>query len=213
MRLQLDNHAIMQLRFTRKVGVGILLRHSSLSSLLSEEISFRVPIIYRLHPTKKHGLKAADCFKECSGFVDSLATNTGHLLILGDFNIHWDCQRNADTKELVDILRSANLRQHVQERTHRHGHILDLVISCDDDNLIKGVSASSMVSDHFLVNINVSLHKQSVSAKVISYRKYKSIDKEAFLADLLVSSLVLDPPDDVDQLVDLWWISVIVHCR
>ncbi|KAK2169189.1 hypothetical protein LSH36_12g34021 [Paralvinella palmiformis] len=112
--------------------------------------------------------------------------------------------RNADTKQLVDILRSANLRQHVQERTHRHGHILDLVISRDDDNLIKGVSVSSMLSDHFLVDINVSLQKQSVSAKVISYRRYKSIDKEAFLADLRVSSLVMDPPDDVDHLVDLY---------
>ena len=121
-------------------------------------ISVYVAIIYRLHPTKKNGLKAADFFKEFSGFVDSFA----------------------------------NLRQHVQERTHRHGHILDLVISRDDDNLVKGVSVSSMLSDHSLVNINVSLQKQSVSAKVISYRRYKSIDKEDFLADLRVSSLVLD---------------------
>ena len=49
-------------------------------------MSVRVGIIYRLHPTKKNGLKAADFFKEFSGFVDSLATNSGHLLILGDFN-------------------------------------------------------------------------------------------------------------------------------
>ena len=55
-----------------------------------------------------------------------------------------------------------------------------------------------MLSDHFLVNINVSLQKQSVSANVISYRGYKSIiDKETFLADLRVSSLVLDPPCDL----------------
>jgi len=57
---------------------------------------------------------------------------------------------------------------------------------------------SSMLSDHFFININVFLEKQSVSEKVISYRRYKSIDKEAFLADLRVSSRVLDPPDDVD---------------
>jgi len=44
----------------------------------------------------------------------------------------------------------------------------------------------------------------AVSAKVISYRKYKSIDKEAFLAHLRVSSLVLDPPNDVNHLVDLY---------
>jgi len=63
---------------------------------------------------------------------------------------------------------------------------------------------SSMLSDHFLINIDVSLQKQSVSGNVISYRKYKLIHKEAFLADLRVSSLVLDQPDDVDHLVDLY---------
>jgi len=58
---------------------------------------------------------------------------------------------------------------------------------------------SSKLSDHFLVNINIFLQKQSVSAKVISYRRYESIDKEAFLADLRVSSLVLDPVDLCDS--------------
>ena len=58
---------------------------------------------------------------------------------------------------------------------------------------------SSMLSDHFLININVSLKKQSILTKVISYRRYKS-----FLADLEVSSLVLDSLDDVDHLVDLY---------
>jgi len=62
----------------------------------------------------------------------------------------------------------------------------------------------TMMCDFFLVNLTVSLQKQSVSAKVISYRKYKSIDNEAFLTDLRVSSLVLDPPDDADHLVDLY---------
>ena len=85
-------------------------------------------------------------------------------MILGDFNIQCDCQRNANYKYLANILRSANLRQ---ERTHSHGHILDLVISRDDDNLIKGVSVSSMLSDNFLININISLQKQSVPSKVI----------------------------------------------
>ena len=107
-----------------------------------------------------------------SGFVNSLPTNSGHPLILGNFNINWDCQRNANTR--------------------------------DDDNLIKSVNVSSMLSGHFLININVSLQKQSVSAKVISYRRHKSIDNEAFLADLWVPSLVLDPPDDVDHLVNLY---------
>jgi len=60
---------------------------------------------------------------------------------------------------------------------------------------------SSMLSDQSLININIFSQKQSVSAKVISYRKYKVIDKEAFLADLQVSSLL---PNDVDHLGDLY---------
>ena len=94
-----------------------------------------------LHPSKKNDLKTVYfCSESYLEFVDSLATNSGHLLILGDFNIHWDSQVNADTKHLSDILRSASLTQHVQERTHKHGHILDLVITQDVGSLVKGVS-------------------------------------------------------------------------
>ena len=56
---------------------------------------------------------------------------------------------------------------------------------------------SSMLSDHFLISINISLQKQYFSANSISY-------KEVFLADLQVSSLILDSLDNVDHLVDLY---------
>jgi len=71
-----------------------------------------------------------------------------------------------------------------------------------DHNFIGGVPVSSILSDHFLINIDVSLQKQSASAKVISYMIFKSIEKDGFLADLPVSSLVL---------IITWWISIIVH--
>ena len=51
-------------------------------------VSVHVAIVYRLYPSKKNGLKTVDFFREFSEFVDSLATNSGHLLILGDFSIH-----------------------------------------------------------------------------------------------------------------------------
>ena len=99
--------------------------------------------------------------------------------------------------QLIGIIISAILRQHVQESTRRHGHILYLVISRYYQNFIKCVSVSSTLSDHFLIIIGVSLQRQSVAAKVISY-------KNSFLGDLRVSSLVLDPPDDSDHLLDFY---------
>jgi len=120
-------------------------------------MSVRIAIAYRLNPTKTNVRKAADFFNEFSEFVHSVAINSGRLLILGAFIMDWICQRDGDMKQLDDILRPANLRQHVQERTHRYAHIVD-VISRDYDYLIKGVSVSSMESDHFFINIDVSFH-------------------------------------------------------
>ena len=54
---------------------------------------------------------------------------------------------------------------------------------------------TSMMSDHFLININASLQKQSVSGKVISYRKNKG--GFACWSPSLFSV-------DVDHLVDLY---------
>ena len=108
---------------------------------------------------------------------------------------------NADTKHLSEVLRSASLTHNIQECTNKHGHILDLVITGDVGNLFKGVSVSTMLCDQFLIDILVSLEKPSLSAKAVSYRQ---MDKSAFKADLRDSSLVLDPPADLDQLVNLY---------
>jgi len=61
-----------------------------------------------------------------------------------------------------------------------------------------------MLSNHFLISINVSLQTHSVSAKVIAYRNYKSIDDDAFLANLSVSSIVLELSNDIDIQVDIY---------
>ena len=91
------------------------------------------------------------------------------------FNVNWD----GNAKYFSSIFHSSSLTQHVQERTQRYGYILDMVISVEEDTCFKEVSVTSMLSDHFLVNIEVSFKKLPVS-----YHKYKSIDKDVFLADL-----------------------------
>ena len=149
----------------------------------------RIAISYRPHPTKKHGLKTGDFFRELSELVDFLLTSNGHLLILGDFNVHHE------TRCLSENLMSANLIHHVQRRNHGKGLILDIVINREGYDLVSGVSVSSMLSDHFLINTDVSLERQFSPATSVSYRSYRLIDINAFLLDL---------PKSLDQLVDLY---------
>ena len=196
--VKLDKHPKFEARSFENFQITV---HSGGSSI-------RVAIIYRLHPTKKNGLESSDFFQEFAVLVDTFATQHGHLLILGDFNIHWDCPHEPDTKHLMDILHSANMVQHVQEPTHRLGHIIDLVASRQDDPLVKQVSVSSMISDHAIISITVSLQKPQVPVKTLRYRKYRSIDTKAFQADLMESALITDSINNLDQLIKLYDITI-----
>ena len=103
-----------------------------------------------------------------NSFIDTLASQTGHLILLGDFNIHWDM----NTKKLVELLASSNLTQHVHESTHKLGHIIDLVITRSDDDLVNAIYVSSLFSDHHIVNISTTLTEPQVPSQSISYSMY-----------------------------------------
>ena len=65
-------------------------------------------------------------------FGHSLAMNNGHMLIILEGYRH---------QQLVHIL-----GRQMPDNIHRHGYILDLVISNEDEIFIKGVSTFSILS-------------------------------------------------------------------
>ena len=68
--------------------------------------------------------RGTDFFNDFAEIIDQYSLMSGQLLIVGDYNIHWDRVQNATTKRLIDLLDSTNLVQHVSEPTHRDGHII-----------------------------------------------------------------------------------------
>ena len=65
------------------------------------------------------------------------------------------------------------------------------------------MSVSFKLSDHFPINTEMSLQWPFSPATSVSYRSFTLIDINAFLLDLKETQLLLDPPNDLDQLVDL----------
>ena len=59
------------------------------------------------------------------------------LLIVGDFNIHVDSSNNR-SRSFLDILNANGLTQHVTRPTHQKGYTLDLVITREQSNLLRG---------------------------------------------------------------------------
>ena len=78
-------------------------------------------------------------FTEFSILLEDLITSPHQLLLSGDFNFHVDDASNLNAMKVLDLITSADLRQHINGPTHHLGHTLDLLITRSDDKLISQV--------------------------------------------------------------------------
>jgi hypothetical protein len=168
------------------------------------KLTVRTIVLYRPPPSQVNQLTDALFHEEFGKLVSSITNK--YLLILGDFNFHWDDQQNRNTRLLTSLFDSSDLRQHVFLPTHRAGHILDWIVSRSDSlKFVQSVTVEDLLlSDHFLVVCETSLIKPSSKRKKMKTRNLKKIDMDGFCSDLSDSELVKHPPDDVEQLVSLY---------
>ena len=158
-------------------------------------------LIYRLIPSRINKRRDNDFHADFHDLFDEHALRNGHLLIGGDFNIHWDVDEDRAKLLLDDMLKSANLHQHVNDATHIGGHTIDLVISRMDDNIVDNLSVGSLLSDHFAVHFNLNVGKPPPLREFVQFRKLKSVNHQQLNEDLQNSGLAHDSGYDVNQLV------------
>ena len=68
--------------------------------------------------------------------------------------------------------------------THIAGHTLDLVMSRTDDNFILSCVVTDFISDHNAILVSLKCGRPHPKLQQITYRKVKSIDSEALIADI-----------------------------
>ena len=102
---------------------------------------------------------------------------SGKLMVMGDFNFHYENPDLHDTKKLHDLLYSLNLEQHVHEPTHIRGYCLDLVISRSDEIDVTCVDVHPpSISDHSIVtlkNPRKTWHIKEKETKLQKTRRHK----------------------------------------
>ena len=165
----------------------------------------RVVIVYRPPYSVKHPVSTSTFITEFSDYLESLVMSSEPLLILGDFNIHMDLPDDTDCRNMSDLLVSMGLKQHVLQPTHELGHTLDLIITRISDNIIAGRPyTGELFSDHFPVFCQLKPERPLVAVKHLQFRKIKSIDRDQFSEAICSSQLCLEPPDDLDTLVNCY---------
>ena len=159
----------------------------------------RMIIIYR----PPSSVPLSTFYREFSLLLEEMATASGELLVVGDFNLHVDSSCDVNAEHFGDLLASLDLKQWVTGPTHTSGHTLDLIITRHQCNLIEDVMVHDpLISDHYAIFMHLLLHKPQFPKKTIRHRKLRSIDYAEFNDTIMSSSLFDESRHELDSLVD-----------
>ena len=140
--------------------ISFELAHLSLSLRQSH---LNVFCLYRPPPNKKNRLTDSLFIQEFPDFLEYANSLKESLLIMGDFNFHFDNPTQLYTAKVLDIISSFGLCQSVSEPTHTRGHIVDWVVCREEDDLLKLTSVDhNLSSDHFCVSRFLNLSKPPI---------------------------------------------------
>ncbi len=146
-----------------------------------------------------------DFIKEFADFLSELVLAADKVLIVGDFNIHVDNEKDALGSAFIDILNSIGVRQHVSGPTHSRNHTLDLILSHGIDvNGVEILQQSDDISDHYLVLCKLHIVKAVNSTPSYKYgRTITSTTKDCFVSNLPDLSQFLSISNSSEQLDDV----------
>ena len=101
-----------------------------------------------------------------------------------DLNFHVDNAADSNAMNFLDLLDLLNFSQHVTSITHKAGHTLDLVITCDSEAVIDNVTISDLLSDHTLVLVHVKYPKPLPTWITTITRKLRGLDDTLLAAEI-----------------------------
>ena len=158
----------------------------------------RLCVVYRPPSSSK-----PQFLEDFSTYIDGLATMSGKLLVLGDFNIHIEKSTDEVAQKLRDLVYSFNLEQHINQATHEKGHTLDLVMTREDESIVSSLSVTpAAFSDHHVVKFNIPGKTTIGEQKTIKVRNLKGIDISKLKEDIEMS--LRDLPQDLDERVQFF---------
>ena len=163
----------------------------------------KLVIVYRPPYSPNHTVTKNTFIAEISDYFESIVLSKEFLCITEDFSIHIDDSNDVISNKFNYILESMCLTQHLDKQTHEDGHILDLIITQDTDDLIYGTPyLDRFISDHCPIVCGLKANAPPLMPKNVTFRKLKSINIDAFKEDICKSDLAQYINDaDIDKFV------------
>ena len=136
-----------------------------------------------------------------TSFLDRYAYNHSSLIILGDINLHFEDNSEMYSVSMKTVLANRNFVQVIDKPTHRKKHILDWVITRDEDNTLHDIEVEDKcISDNFVITFCVNASKPTSTKVQVISRNLRSIDSKLFSKD--IESALSVATGDIETLVD-----------
>ncbi len=97
-------------------------------------------------------------FTELFAYYKSLKEE---LVFCGYYNFHVNKPKDNKAQKFIEILDTFELVQHINERTHKEGNTLDLIIS-NKDSSVMSHQIDFMLSDHCNILFDLGMSKPLV---------------------------------------------------
>ena len=112
------------------------------------------------------------------------------ICIVSAFSIHVNDRKDTEANFFCDMMEAMSFQQHVDFAIHKLGNILDLVFREEIGKLkVTKCTPCPSHSDHWTVECQLSVTKNEVKSKEISYRKLDKININDVVNDTDFNSL------------------------
>ena len=174
-----------------------------LVSARHESSLFHMALIYRPPYSENHRVTTEKFFEEFPEFISNTLSKYSQIILLGDFNIHINCESDACSQRFTSIMNSFNLKQHVTIPTHKSGNTLDFIITKAESSLtLTAPRSEDFLSDHCFITSVLNFVKPTLQKKEIEFRSIKKLDAEKFAKDTENLVMLLNDIKDLQELSD-----------
>ncbi len=170
--------------------------------LESKDRVIRIIPVYRPPRSESRKYPVTDFYDDMEKLVSHYKTIKDEVIFCGDYNVHVNKPNESETRRFNSILETADLKQHVHDKTHINGNTLDLVFSEQSSSTITSCTVSDFMSDHAVIMFDLNMAKPPKTMKKISFRKNKDVDIKKLELDIEKSLNDIGDVDDLEELVD-----------
>ena len=140
-----------------------------------------ITLVSIYHPpyNNKTKITNAEFLDEYTDCIAETSANDKNLLICGNNNLHVINPNDEDAANFLETNTATGLKQHVRFATHTSGNTLDLIFTEVNGEIgIADCIPDSYISDHCNVLCKLTLIRENIQRKTLTYRKLKDIDTE-----------------------------------